>query len=51
MQNYHLYFAARADLLRRAGRLDQAKQAYEEALKRAGNEPERRYLAKRLAEL
>jgi RNA polymerase sigma-70 factor, ECF subfamily len=51
MQNYHLYFAARADLLRRAGRCDAAKQAYEEALKRAGNEPERRYLAKRLAEL
>lgn len=51
MQNYHLYFAARADLLRRAGQREKARQAYEEALKRAGNEPERRYLAKRLAEL
>jgi RNA polymerase sigma-70 factor, ECF subfamily len=51
MQGYHLYFAARADLLRRAGRRAEARAAYEEALRRAGNEPERRYLSKRLAEL
>jgi RNA polymerase sigma-70 factor (ECF subfamily) len=51
MQSYHLYFAARADLLRRAGRRDDARAAYTEAHRLVGNEPERRYLAKRLAEL
>jgi RNA polymerase sigma-70 factor (ECF subfamily) len=51
MQSYHLYFAARADLLRRAGRRDEARAAYLEAHRLVGNEPERRYLAKRLAEL
>jgi RNA polymerase sigma-70 factor (ECF subfamily) len=51
MQSYHLYFAARADLLRRAGRREEAKAAYREAQRLVGNEPERRYLAKRLAEL
>jgi RNA polymerase sigma-70 factor (ECF subfamily) len=51
MQNYHLYFAARADLLRRAGRRPEAREAYVEAQRLVGNEPERRYLAKRLAEL
>jgi RNA polymerase sigma-70 factor (ECF subfamily) len=51
MQSYHLYFAARADLLRRAGRRSEARAAYIEAQRLVGNEPERRYLAKRLAEL
>jgi RNA polymerase sigma-70 factor (ECF subfamily) len=51
MQSYHLYFAARADLLRRAVRRDEARAAYLEAHRLVGNEPERRYLAKRLAEL
>lgn len=51
MQGYHLYFAARADLLRRAGRRDEARAAYLAAHRLVGNEPERRYLAKRLAEL
>jgi RNA polymerase sigma-70 factor (ECF subfamily) len=48
---YHLLHAARADLLRRAGRLGDAGAAYEQALSLAGNEAERRYLGRRLAEV
>jgi RNA polymerase sigma-70 factor (ECF subfamily) len=51
MQNYHLYFAARADLLRRAGRRGEAQHAYQRALDLVGTEPERRFLTKRLAQL
>jgi len=51
MQSYHLYFAARADLLRRAGRFHEAQASYAQALTLVRNEPERRYLAKRLAEM
>lgn len=51
MRGYHLYFAARADLLRRAGRRDEARAAYVESLALAGNEPERRYLTRRIDEL
>ena len=51
LAGYHLYYAARADLLRRLGRRQQAAQAYIEALRLAGNLPERRYLEKRLSEL
>jgi RNA polymerase sigma-70 factor (ECF subfamily) len=50
MQSHHLYFAARADLLRRAGRSREAHADYARALELVRNEPERRYLAKRLAE-
>lgn len=49
--SYHLYHAARADLLRRDGRLDDARQAYQRALDLAQQEPERRFLEKRLREL
>jgi RNA polymerase sigma-70 factor, ECF subfamily len=48
---YHLAHAARADLLRRLGRTDAARKAYARALELACQEPERRFLAKRLAEL
>ena len=48
---YHLLHAARADLLRRAGRLPEAGAAYELALSLAGNEAERRYLGRRLGEV
>jgi RNA polymerase sigma-70 factor, ECF subfamily len=48
---YHLWHAARADLLRRLGRAADAAAAYREALARAGSDPERRFLARRLAEL
>jgi RNA polymerase sigma-70 factor, ECF subfamily len=48
---YHLLPAARADLLRRAGRRAEAAAAYAEALALVGNEAERRYLARRLDEV
>jgi RNA polymerase sigma-70 factor (ECF subfamily) len=50
MKSYHLYFAARADLLRRLGRFAEARADYERALALVGNEPERRYLERRRAE-
>lgn len=49
--NYHLYHAARADLLRRSGQLEAARGAYVRALELARQEPERRFLARRIAEL
>ena len=48
---YHLAHAARADLLRRLGRRDDARAAYERALGLARQEPERRFLTKRLSQL
>jgi RNA polymerase sigma-70 factor (ECF subfamily) len=45
---YHLAHAARADLLRRLGRTADARQAYQQALFLAKQEPERRFLEKRL---
>jgi RNA polymerase sigma-70 factor, ECF subfamily len=48
---HHLFHAARADLLRRAQRLDEAASAYRRALELVGNERERSFLARRLAEL
>src|SRR5262249_61344523 len=42
--NYHLAHAARADLLRRLGRREEARQAYERALALAQQAPERRVL-------
>jgi RNA polymerase sigma-70 factor (ECF subfamily) len=49
--NYHLAHAARADLCRRLGRIAEAKTSYERALNLAQQEPERRFLLRRLAEL
>jgi RNA polymerase sigma-70 factor, ECF subfamily len=51
LDEYHLYHAARADLLRRLDRLDEAAAAYRRALELAGTEPERRFLASRLEEV
>jgi RNA polymerase sigma-70 factor (ECF subfamily) len=51
LEEYHLYHAARADLLRRVERLDEAAAAYRRALELAQTEPERRFLARRLAEI
>jgi RNA polymerase sigma-70 factor (ECF subfamily) len=48
---YHLYHAARADLLRRLERIDEAAAAYRRALELAQTEPERRFLSQRLAEI
>nr|WP_029629761.1 RNA polymerase sigma factor [Zavarzinella formosa] len=51
LAEYHLAHAARADLLRRLGRKDEARVAYERALTLAQQEPERRFLMKRLSQL
>jgi RNA polymerase sigma-70 factor (ECF subfamily) len=48
---YHLAHSARADLCRRLGRIPEARASYEKALALASQEPERRFLARRLAEL
>jgi RNA polymerase sigma-70 factor (ECF subfamily) len=48
---YHLFHAARADLLRRIGKTKQAITAYRSALALVGSEPERRFLQRRLDEL
>jgi RNA polymerase sigma-70 factor, ECF subfamily len=49
--DYHYLHAARADLLRRLGRGDEAREDYERALELAHAEPERRFLRRRLAEM
>jgi len=51
LDSYHLYHAARADILRRLGRSHDAEQAYRHALSLTANAVERRYLRRRLAEL
>jgi RNA polymerase sigma-70 factor (ECF subfamily) len=51
LDEYHLYHAARADLLRRLERLDEAAAAYRRALDLAQTEPERRFLSRRLSEV
>jgi RNA polymerase sigma-70 factor (ECF subfamily) len=51
LKEYHLAHAARADLCRRLGRRADAKSSYEKALALARQEPERRFLERRLAEL
>ncbi len=51
LDEYHLMHSARADLLRRAGRDDEAADAYRRALELAGQPAERRFLEGRLAEL
>lgn len=48
---YHLTHAARAELCRRAGRLEESLAAYELAMTLARQEPERRFLARRLSDL
>ncbi|HET7198787.1 MAG TPA: RNA polymerase sigma factor [Burkholderiales bacterium] len=51
LENYHLAHAARADLCRRLGRAADARRSYARALALARQEPERRFLERRLAEL
>src|SRR5687768_1005651 len=51
LSEYHLAHAARADLLRKLGRTAEAIEAYERALDLNTQEPERRFLSRRIAEL
>ncbi|HEV2177084.1 MAG TPA: RNA polymerase sigma factor [Terriglobia bacterium] len=51
LSHYHLAHSARADLCRRLGRIPEARASYEKALALAQQEPERRFLARRLEEL
>jgi len=51
LEEYHLLHAARADLLRRLDRRDEAAAAYRRALELAGNKAESRYLERRLLEV
>jgi RNA polymerase sigma-70 factor, ECF subfamily len=50
LAGYHLLPAARADLLRRLGRLSEASEEYTRALALSDNDAERRFLQRRLAE-
>lgn len=51
LTDYHLAHAARADLCRRLGRISDAQAGYRRALALVRQEPERRFLEKRLGEL
>ena len=48
---YHVFHSVRADLLRRLGRDAEARLAYEAAIARTGNAPERVFLERRRAGL
>jgi len=49
--DYHLAHSARAELLRRAGKSSDALRAFERALELARQQPEQRFLAKRIRQL
>jgi RNA polymerase sigma-70 factor, ECF subfamily len=51
LDQYHLAHSARADLCRRLGRVAEARGAYLRALELTRQEPERRFLSRRLASL
>ena len=51
LEDYHLLHAARADLLRRMGKREDAATSYERALALVANESERRFLERRLREV
>jgi RNA polymerase sigma-70 factor (ECF subfamily) len=51
LDNYHLLYATRADLLRRIGSPVEAAASYERALALVNNESERRFLERRLREM
>jgi len=51
LTDYHLAHSARADLLRRLGRTTDALAAYSRALALATQEPERRFIRRRMTEL
>jgi len=51
LDNYHLFHAARADLLRRMGSREDAAKSYSRALELVTNDRERRFLERRLREV
>jgi RNA polymerase sigma-70 factor (ECF subfamily) len=51
LDDYQYLHATRAELLRRSGRRNEARSAFERALELARTEPERRFLQRRLAEV
>lgn len=51
LKTYQPFFATRADLLRRAGETDQARQAFEHAIALSDNDSEIRFLETRIASL
>jgi RNA polymerase sigma-70 factor (ECF subfamily) len=51
LDGYRYFHVARADLLRRVGRIDEAREAYDRAISLAPDGPERRLLERRLTEL
>ncbi|QJD58047.1 RNA polymerase sigma factor [Pseudomonas sp. gcc21] len=51
LQSYHLFHAARADLQRRAGDVGAAREAFQRAIGLTRQEPERRFLQRRLDSL
>jgi RNA polymerase sigma-70 factor (ECF subfamily) len=51
LDDYHFAHSARAELCRRLGRTVEARLSYERALALTRQEPERRFLQKRLMEL
>jgi RNA polymerase sigma-70 factor, ECF subfamily len=51
LESYHYLHAVRGELLRRLGRIEDARAAYERALELVHAEPERRFLEQQLADL
>jgi len=51
LSGYHLYHATRADLLRRLGRNQKSREAYDKAIELAGNTAEVAYLTRRRDQL
>ncbi len=51
LNDYYLAHAARADMCRRLGRVDEARASYRRALELAQQQPEREFIEMRLAEL
>jgi RNA polymerase sigma-70 factor (ECF subfamily) len=51
LAGYHAYHATRADLLRRLGRGQESRAAYDKAIELAGNTAETAYLTRRRNQL
>jgi RNA polymerase sigma-70 factor (ECF subfamily) len=51
LEDYQYLHSTRAELLRRVGRSDEARAAYQKALELTSAEAERRFLKRRIAEL